>query len=90
MIVQQIFSVCGVDPKLEKIKLGQIFVFLNTELGKIKDNQDIHDWANSERRGYILSGDYREAQECVNKLIKDEIILGSIDEINGRNRHIYI
>jgi hypothetical protein len=85
LIVQQISSVCGVDAKLEKFKIFEIFTFLNSQLNGIKDDQDVHDWTNSENRGYEVSSDYREIQECVNKLIKDEIILGAVEE-TGQNK----
>lgn len=89
LIIQQISSVCGVEPKIEKTKLGQIFIFLNTELSKVKGDQDIHDWAKSDNRGYNITDGYREVQECVNKLIKDEIILGSFDEVREKYKRLH-
>ena len=85
LILDQISSACGVDSKLERIKLGEICTFLNQALSHVKDDEDIR---NARSHGYTFSKEYKEVIECANKLLEDEIILESYDEIRRDYREL--
>lgn len=80
-IVNQISIKCS-HPEEDGMK--KIFTFLNMTLGHVKDNQEIHEWANSDRSGFVphpKDPHYGKVIDCVNKLKEDEVIIQSFDEI---------
>ena len=80
-IVNQISIKCN-HPDTDSMK--KIFTFLNMTLGHIRENQEIHEWANSDHSGFVphpKDPHYGKVIDCVNKLKEDEVIIQSFDEI---------
>jgi hypothetical protein len=89
LIVNQISIKCSLDPETGIMR--DVFTFLNYSLGKIKDNQEIHEWTNSDHSGFVPhpnDPDYGQVIDCANKLIKDEVILHSFDEIRQNSKNL--
>jgi hypothetical protein len=85
LILNQISSACGVDPKLDKTKLSEICTFLNLALGMIKDGEDIR---NASSHGFMGDRQSMDVIECANKLLEDEIVLESFDEIRRERKEL--